>query len=358
MVSNSIINLDILSFQFFEYLINLVAMPLSPREQMIPQKPLSLKPLLNRPGLASLGSGGGAAGGKTRDLDEREDEEMERNPSDFPFPSFLPTEQQLDKHRREVNRNLHTMTNAAKVEPVVSFKHPTMEFMRPLWRVDKYVEHQYIPKLDLMTVKDEYLKNPQTARGLDAKDERLQKDHSALPPWINTIRRVAQGCPQLGLPVEYEATPAKVLRAKQRLEEHQAKVAAEAAESLRQKRARVKAPSREAVVHSRGIGKPKTKKQEYDELLASREVIEQIRKQCITPSTEKHKSRTKEELSFQESIALAAKKDAEPTVRKKSIMISLPKIGVRMYQYTSVEDGGSQARSHSGDRPQPFTARL
>ena len=270
-------------------------MPLSPRA------PKSKKPKRRRPDTTAS---------------DDQDEEEEILPPARAFPTFLPTQADIERKKEKAKQEIRDMAKGTG-SPVVQFKKPDVKFKRPMWRYDNTVQRDYIPALNLM---QERPRPPPTE-----EDEK----HPINPPWINSIRRVIAGCPQMGLPVHYEGTSAKTLRAEQRLTEHKKRVAEEV-RSARSTSSHSQKMKHEQLVHSRGIGKPKSKREEYDELLTAPEIVEQIRRQCMTPEGDKD---TDKKHRFSKPSPTN-----EPP-RRKSIMISLPKIGVRMFSVSLDADG-------------------
>lgn len=123
------------------------------------------------------------------EAEDREDYEMEANPSDFPFPQFAPKSGELRQKCEKSVREIHEL-EARK--PVVVFERPEVQFNRPQWSYDSHFQHRHIPNLNLNKIKGE---------------DMLRQPHppSEKPTWRTSIRHVTAGCPQLGIPLLFDS---------------------------------------------------------------------------------------------------------------------------------------------------------
>jgi hypothetical protein len=225
-----------------------------------------------------------------RDPEDLEDEDMSRNPRDFPFPTFAPSDAEVLRRKKEALRDIKDMV--AGFVPVVPFSKPDFASARPPWSGTTVVKKSYEPTLDLLSRTDA---------------AREPTPPLSQPKWVTYIPRVVSGCPQLGLVMVNEVDASR--RAPKRVRK------------LRQAPPDVD-PVEEA-------SKPQR--------------IEQLQQTCATP---RFGHMTKQDFTVEllrdrivyEAIqkeVLAQRKHDRP----KNILVSLPKIGVRLF---SVERGESQ----------------
>lgn len=138
---------------------------------------------------------------RQRDPEELEDEEMSRNPREWPFPTFQPSEAAAARKKREATKAITEMSQGLK--PVVPFSRPELVYARPPWNTSTVVKRRYEPQLDLLTPK------PTPRKPTPPLEQ---------PKWVTYIPRAVSGCPQLGLVMVNE--PDASTRTPKRLRRH------------------------------------------------------------------------------------------------------------------------------------------
>ena len=154
----------------------------------------------------------------TRDPEDVEDEEMLRNPREHPFPSFPPSQSNVARKRVEALSQIDFLAKSSV--PVVPFK--DMHLPKPPWGgTSQYVRHEYVPALDMLATHSSKEAEPPTLTN---------------PPWLNIIPRAVCGCPQLGLPMQFEASAKERANTGRKQKKHAAAVAAALAEEAKGER--------------------------------------------------------------------------------------------------------------------------
>jgi hypothetical protein len=234
---------------------------------------------------------------RQRDEDDIDDEELSRNPRDFPFPQFQPSEAAVLRRKRDATKAIHDMVQGLK--PVVPFSKPELAFARPPWCTSAVVKTSYEPQIDLLTRKDA---------------QRTETPPLSQPKWVTYIPRAVSGCPQLGLVMVNEPDASERTPKRLRQQVHRAIADPDPVEEASKP------------IH---IGKHKssgatprfghqTKDDVTLEMLRDKRVLETVKREV----TRRHKM--------------------EPS---KSVLVSLPKIGVRLFAVGRRND--SPNRSHT-----------
>jgi hypothetical protein len=215
---------------------------------------------------------------RNRDPEQLEDSEMAKNPRDFPFPTFNPAGDAGLRRKRDATAAIKDMEHGQG--PVALVQKPVLSFAKPPWHYGQHIGHAYIPELDMLDVRDH-----RTARQVATQD---QLEH---PQWLNLVPRIASGCPQLGIPVAVEGQFPRTARA------HKAENKKMAVETQR-----VAYLQRAAALSARG--QSVSKQDQVLELLRDKKVLNTILKTTMS---------------------------GQQAEGPRNVLVSLPKIGVRMF---------------------------
>lgn len=231
---------------------------------------------------------------RQRDPEEAEDEDMSRNPRDWPFPNFQPSEAATLRKKNEATKAIKDMVHG--LTPVVPFSKPELVYTRPPWCTSNVVVTRYEPQLDLLA---------QNAPRNEPTPPLVQ------PKWVTYIPRVVSGCPQLGLvmvnePDASRRTPKRVRRSRKPIVQEPDPIE-EAAKP------------RDVEQLARSLGTtprfaPKSKDDITFELLRDKRVRDTIKREVVNSGRVEHSD---------------------------SVLVSLPKIGVRLF---AVDRGSKTAR--------------
>ncbi len=229
---------------------------------------------------------------------------MSRNPADHPFPSFLPNEAGMLRKKRAANDAIREMVDGLK--PVVPFSKPDLVFTRPPWSTSMAVRHDYSPGIDLLHKKE---------------DSNQPTPTLVQPKWVNIIPRVVSGCPQLGLVMVNEPD------ANQSTTKHMSK-------RLRK-------------ILNRRI--PQTNDQHVATLTRSSALTPRYQAQSKQDITLELLKDPKVYHSIKQAVTQQKKKE-----RSTSVLVSLPKIGVRLFSFarsTSSREGPGKSLTARSREP-------
>jgi hypothetical protein len=242
-----------------------------------------------------------------RDPEEAEDEDMNRNPREWPFPSFHPGEADTLRRKREATKAITDM--AEGLVPVVPFSRPELIYTKPPWKASTAIRSTYEPGIDMLAVQN--VSKPPTP----------QLSH---PKWVNFIPRAVSGCPQLGLVMVSEPDASTKVPKRVRRWHTRHPIVPEpdpVAEAARPQRIDQLAKS-SATSPRFGL---QTKQDITVELLRDERVYQSIQKEVVAQG--KHEN--------------------------KNILVSLPKIGVRLFSVSALarlSDSMGKSKSVSSAR--------
>lgn len=228
-----------------------------------------------------------------RDPEDIEDEQMHKNPRDYPFPAFNPSVATLEQQKRNAKKAIRDMVEG--FVPVVPFSKPELVYHRPPWVASTFVgQHKFVPGLDLI------------AENEPAPPPEHSVSH---PKWVTYIPRVVAGCPQLGLVMQHE--PDGGLK------------------SPRRPRGGAKT-SRD--VKSSRTGSPSRNASEADTYQ-----LAQLKRSSAT--TPRYVAQSKDDVTLEmlkdpgvyKSVQKAVMEQRKGDPNAKSVLVSLPKIGVRLF---------------------------
>ena len=259
-------------------------------------------------------NGANTSGGKSyQDEDDEDDRVMDRNPADFPFPSFQPTEADVVRKKHRAMADIMDMVHGLKA--VVPFSKPNMAGVRQPWHSDAFLKRPPTPKMDWSCHPDG-----------TAASSPLPPPTLVQPKWVSHIPRAKKDCcPQLGLPKGTSDDDEGGLSARHKT---------------------IRPPPGAPHVHHHH--RPKLVSQQRD----GQSLSKLLHAASVTPRYElDHRNDSMMELLRDPVFVKEIHRHAS---QRKSVLVTLPKIGVRLF---SLNGAHSLAECIRGSSPRPDMAK-